>query len=306
MQTIWTGNIQFSLVNIPVRLYAAVDSSQSIHFTLLTKGDHHQVGYVKTDKETGEPLEQDDIVKGYEYASDQYVIVSDEDIEKAEPESSQVIKIEGFIDEDETHPTLYNKPYFIGPQDESAVEIFRLFTQTLNETAQTAVGRVTLRNKESPALLQSYESGILMYKLRYPEQIRSMQDVPNVEKDAKVDESQLEMAKELVEKMTKSFGDIDMENYYYEAMKQMIEKKVNGEEVVQVKEEEHETRDIMTALKESINSAGNGQQGDGQQENSQTYDDLTKDELYEKAGKADIKGRSKMSKGELIEALKNH
>jgi DNA end-binding protein Ku len=300
MRTIWKGHIQFSLVNIPVRLYSAVDAGKSIHFDWLTKENHHHVGYVKTDKETGEALDQDDIVKGYEYESDQYVIITDEDIEKAEADSSRIIKIKGFIDDDETHPTLYDKPYFIGPEDESAVATYQLFTRTLKDTRKMAVGQVVLRKKGAPALLTFYEGGLLMYKLRFPEQLRSMNDVPGIEKEEEVDDEQLEMARELVEKMTKNFADIDMENHYYQAMKNMIEAKVEGKEVVSVEEEEPETRDIMTALKESIESSGNGQ-SNGQQE---AYENLTKKELYEKAGEADIEGRSKMSKDELVEALK--
>lgn len=259
MRTIWKGHIQFYLVNIPIRLYSAVDSGQKISFDLLSKDGHHPVGYVKTDKETGEPLDNEDIVKGYEYESDQYVIIDEEDIEKAEPKSTKAIKIKGFIDKDETHPTLYDKPYFLGPESESTAEIYRLFTRTLEETGKTAVGKVVLRNKESPILLTPYEGGILMYKLRYPHQLRSMKDVPNVDVEEEVDEEQLDMAKELVEKMAKDFSDIDMEDHYYKAMMEMINAKIEGKEVVSVEEEEPETRDIMTALKESIDTAGNGQ-----------------------------------------------
>jgi len=301
MRTIWKGHIKFSLVNIPVRLYTAVDAAKSISFDWLTKNENHPVGYTKTDKMTGDPLEDDDIVKGYEYEPDQYVIIPDEDIEKIKPESTRAIQIQGFISSDQMHPTLYDKPYFIGPESESDVDTYRLFTKTLNDTGKIAVGTVVLRDKESPILLTPHEGGILMYKLRYPNQMRSMEDVPNL-KDGEVDEEQLEMAKELVNKMAKDFSDINLENHYYKAMKEMVDRKVEGKEVVSVEEEEKaKPKDIMTALKESIESAGNGQ-SDGQQK----FEDLTKDELYEKAGEADIEGRSKMNKDELIKALKKH
>lgn len=300
MQTIWKGSVQFSLVNIPVRLYSAVDSAKTINFDWLTKDEHHHVGYTKTDKTTGEPLEKEDIVKGYEYEPDQYVIIEDEDIDKMKPESTQVIKIIGFISEDDTHPTLYSKPYFLGPESDSAVETYRLFTKTLEETGKMAVGKVAIRDKEAPVLLAPYEDGILMYKLRYPNQIRSMEDVPNLGHED-VDEEQLEMAKELVEKMTKSFSDIDLENHYYQNMEKMIDQKVEGKEVVSVDEEEEaEPKDIMTALKKSINSTNGNSKENGKHEQ---LSDLKKDELYEKAEKADIKGRSKMNKDELIKAL---
>lgn len=310
MRTMWKGHIQFSLVNIPIRLYSAVDSGKSISFDWLTKDEHHAVGYTKTDKETGEPLEKGDIVKGYEYEPDQYVIVEDEDFEKIKPKTSKAIKVEGFIDETETHPMLFDKPYFIGPESESGIDTYRLFTRTLKDTGRTAVGRVVLRNKESLVLLKPHEGGVLMYKLRFPNQLRSMKDVPYVDEEEEVDKDQLEMAKELVSKMTKSFSDIDMEDHYYQQMKEMIEAKIEGKEVVSVEEKEPETRDIMTALKESIAATGNGEKAngertDGEQADSEKYnDDWTKKELYSEAEKADIRGRSKMDKQELIEALK--
>lgn len=254
MRTIWKGHIQFSLVTIPIRLYSAVDSGKSISFDLLTKDGHHPVGYQKQDKVTGDPISKDDIVKGYEYEPDQYVIIEKEDIEKIQPKTSKVIEVKGFVDKDEAHPALYDKPYFIGPENESAAKTYHLFRKTLEDSNKIGVGSVVLRNKESPALLTIQEEGIMMYKLRYPNQMRSIKDVPNLE-NAEVDEEQLEMAKKVVESMSKEFSEIDLENHYYNAMKEMIDAKVEGKDVVSISEEEPETRDIMTALKESIESS---------------------------------------------------
>lgn len=254
MRTIWKGHIQFSLVSIPIRLFTAVDSGKSINFDLLTKDEHHPVGYTKTDKITGQPVDKDDIVKGYEYEPDRYVIIEDKDFEKIEPKMSKVIEIQGFVKEDDIHPTLFDKPYFIGPENESAAKTYNLFLKTLEDSGKIGVGSVVLRKKESPVLLTAHEDGILMYKLRFPNQMRSMKDVPNLG-DEEVDKEQLKMAKTLVDSMTKDFSEIDMENHYYLAMKEMVEAKVKGEEVISVSEEVPETRDIMSALKESIESA---------------------------------------------------
>lgn len=254
MRTMWKGHIQFSLVTIPIRLYTAVDSGKQISFDLLTREDHHPVGYQKYDKVTGEPISKDDIVKGYEYEPDQYVIIEKEDIEKVKPKASKMIEIQGFVDGEEAPPTLYDKPYFIGPENESASKTYGLFRQTLQDTGKIGVGTVVLRDKESPVLLTAQEGGIMMYKLRYPEQMRNMEEVPNLE-NGSVDKEQLKMAKNLVDSMSKKFSEIDLENHYYEAMMEMIDAKVKGKEVVSVSEEPKETRDIMTALKESIESS---------------------------------------------------
>lgn len=254
MRTIWKGRIQFSLVTIPIRLYTAVDSSKSMNFDLLTREDHHPVGYTKTDKVTGKPVDKSQIVKGYEYQPDSYVIIEDEDFEKVQPKSSKAIEIEGFIDSKETHPMLYDKPYFIGPENESANKTYNLFYRALEETGKSAVGKVVLRNRESPAVLTTQENVLLMYKLRYPEQVRSAKDVPYVNGED-INQEQLELAKNLIENMSKSFSEIDMENHYYQMLKEMVEAKVEGKEVVSVEEEVPEPKDIMTALKESIESS---------------------------------------------------
>ncbi len=254
MRTIWKGHIQFSLVTIPIRLYTAVDSSKSMDFDLLTREEHHPVGYTKTDKVTGKPVEKDQIVKGYEYQPESYVIIEDEDFEKVEPKSSKAIEIEGFIDTTETHPMLFYKPYFIGPESESAAKTYNLFYRALEDTGKSAMGKVVLRNREAPALLTTHENVILMYKLRYPEQVRSAKDVPYIDGE-EVNEEQLELAKNLIGNMTKGFSEIDMENHYYQMLKEMVEAKVEGKEVVSVEEEKPEPKDIMTALKESIESS---------------------------------------------------
>jgi DNA end-binding protein Ku len=254
MRTIWKGHIQFSLVTIPIRLYSAVDSGKKISFDLLTRDDHHPVGYQKIDKNTGKPVNKDDIVKGYEYEPDQYVIIEKEDIEQVQPKMSRAIEIRGFVDKNEAHPALYDTPYFIGPDSESTAKTYSLFRQTLEKSGKIGVGTVVLRNKESPALLTVHEGGILMYKLRYPNQMRSMKEVPNLV-NGEVDDEQLKMAQTLVDSMSKKFTEIDLENHYYHAMKEMIEAKVEGKEIVSVTEEEAKPRDIMTALKESIESS---------------------------------------------------
>ena len=147
MRTIWKGHIQLSQVSIPIRLFTAVDSGKSINFDLLTKDEHHPVGYTKTDKITGQPVDKDDIVKGYEYEPDRYVIIEDKDFEKIEPKMSKVIEIQGFVKEDDIHPTLFDKPYFIGPENESAAKTYNLFLKTLEDSGKIGVGSVVLRKK---------------------------------------------------------------------------------------------------------------------------------------------------------------
>lgn len=254
MRAIWKGHIQFSLVTIPIRIYNAIDSGQSISFNLLSKEGHNPVSYEKKDKVTGKPLRSEEIIKGYQYEPGQYVIIEDEDIDKIKLKSSKVIEIEGFVLANEVHPTLYEAPYYLGPDGEVAAKTYGLLSETLKETGRIAVGKVVLRDRETPVLLAPHEGGMVMYRLRYPNEVRSMKEVPQL-LEVKPDKEQLKLAKTLVDSMTTKFANIEMKDHYYEALKSVIDAKIAGKEVVMVTEEEPQVVDIMTALKASIDAA---------------------------------------------------
>ena len=254
MRSIWKGHIQFSLVTIPIRLYNAIDTGQSIGFNLLTKEGHHPVGYEKKDKVTGQPLRTEDIVKGYEYEPGQYVIIDQDDLNKVKLKSEKVIEIEGFVNTSEVHPTLFESPYFIGPDGDVAAKTYGLLCATLKESGKVGVGKVVLRDRETPVLIIPHERGMLLYRLRYPNEVRSINEVPSL-LEVKADKEQLKLAKTLVDSMSTEFSKIEMKDHYYEAMKAIIDAKVVGKEVVMVTEEEPKVVDIMTALKASIDAA---------------------------------------------------
>lgn len=254
MRSIWKGHIQFSLVTIPVRIYTAFDSGKKISFNLLSKEGHNPVGYDKKDKVTGKSLDNEDIVKGYEYGEGQYVIIDKEDLEKAKVKSTKVIEIEGFVDKEEVPAVLYDSPYFIGPESEVAAKNYELLVETLRQTGKIGVGKVALRDRENPVLIAPQNDGMMLYKLRYPNELRNFQDVPYLV-DVEANEEQLNLAKTLVESMSANFADLEFEDKYYDKLKEIIEAKIEGKEVVTVSDEEPETVDIMTALKTSIESA---------------------------------------------------
>jgi len=254
MRAIWKGHIQFSLVTIPVRIYNAIDSGQSISFNLLSKEAHNPVSYEKKDKVTGEPLRSEDIVKGYQYEPGQYVIIEQEDLDKVRLKSTKVIEIEGFVSTEEVSPTLYEAPYFIGPDGDVAAKTYGLLAAVLKDTGKIAVGKVVLRDRETPVLLTPMEKGIVMYRLRYPNEVRSINEVPQL-LEVKADKDQLKLAKTLVDSMSTKFANIEMKDHYYDALKEIIDAKIQGKEIVTVVEEEPKVVDIMTALKASIDAA---------------------------------------------------
>jgi len=254
MRAIWKGHIQFSLVTIPIRIYNAIDLGKTISFNLLSREGHNPVGYEKKDKVTGQPLKNEDIVKGYEYEPGQFVIMEQDDLDKVKIKSARVIEIEGFVSVSEVHPTLFESPYYLGPDGDVAAKTYGLLSQTLKEAGKIAVGKVVLRDRETPVLLSPHETGMVMYRLRYPDEVRPIREVPQL-LEVKADKEQLKLAKTLVDSMTVKFSKIEMKDNYYDALKEIIDAKIAGKEIVTITEEEPKVVDIMTALKASIDAA---------------------------------------------------
>src|SRR5882762_8319449 len=252
MRSIWKGHIRFSLVTIPIRIYNAVDTAeQAIRFNQLHKDDNGAVGYDKKCKKCGKALTTDEIVKGYQFEPEQYVIVSPEDFEKLKLKSTKVIEIEGFIDASEVQPSLYESPYFAGPDGPVAAKTYSLLSQALKASGKVGIGKVVLRDREEVVMIGPEHGGLILYKLRHPNELRKIDSVPQIEhKEANKEELKLSVS--LVESMSSSLKEIDLTDRYRDALREMIEAKVAGKEVITVAEEEKPVVDIMTALKQSI------------------------------------------------------
>src|SRR6266576_2089825 len=182
MRSIWKGYIRFSLVTIPIRIYNAVDTEEAIRFNQLHKDDNGAVDYDKKCKKCGKALTAEEIVKGYQFEPEQYVIVSPEDLAKIKLKSTKVIEIEGFIDASEVHPTLYESPYFAGPDGMVAAKTYSLLTEALKTSGKVGVGKVVLRDREEVVMIGPLDGGLVLYKLRNPSELRKMESVPQIEK----------------------------------------------------------------------------------------------------------------------------
>src|SRR5438552_4182712 len=207
MRSIWKGHIQFSLVTIPIRIYNAVDSEETIRFNQLHKEDNGAVGYEKKCKKCGKALTAEDIDKGYQFEPEQYVIISPDDMEKIKLKSTKVIEIEGFIDSSEVHPTLYESPYFAGPDGVVAAKTYSLLTQALEASGKVGIGKVVLRDREEVVLIAPLETGLVLYKLRNPQELRKIVEVPQLEK-LDVNKDELKLSISLVESMATSLEDV--------------------------------------------------------------------------------------------------
>src|SRR5690349_17059627 len=203
MRSIWKGHIRFSLVTIPIRIYNAVDTAETIRFNQLHKEDNGAVGYHKKCKKCGKALTAEEIVKGYQFEPEQYVIVSPEDLAKIKLKSTKLIDIEGFIDASEVHPSLYESPYLAGPDGLVAAKTYSLLSEALKASGKVGIGKVVLRDREEIVMIAPLDGGIILYKLRQPNEVRKMDNVPQIErKEANKDELKLSIS--LVESMSSS------------------------------------------------------------------------------------------------------
>ncbi len=255
MRSMWKGFLRFMVVSFPIRIYNAIEGSETVRFNQLHKGCNGRVGYEKRCKRCQEILEAKDIVKGYETQPEQYVIVEDDDLKKVKLKSTKMIEIEGFIEATEVPTTWYESPYYIGPDGLVAVKTFNLLREALRKSGRAAVGRVVLHDREDVVLLAPQDSGIVLYKLREPRAIRNIDQVPQLETNEPVKEKELNVTLQLIEQMVTSISEIDTTDHYQAALRELIQAKVQGQELVAVQEEEQLSGDIMDLLMQSLEKA---------------------------------------------------
>jgi DNA end-binding protein Ku len=255
MRAMWKGHLRFHLVTVPVKLYAAEESASKISFNQLHEEDYGRIGYVKRCKKCGKEVSQGDIVMGYQFEPDRYVVVGKEDIDKLKVTGTRVIDIEGFVDADEVDPMLFERPYFIGPDGQVAGRTYALLRDALRSKNKLGIGRVVLSDRESLIALAPHEQGLIGFKLRFPYEIRSIDNVPQIDQVGEAKKEEMKLAEQLIESMEVAFADIDMRDTYQEALLELVEAKAEGREIVSVEEEPREVVDIMSALEASIKQA---------------------------------------------------
>lgn len=257
MRSIWKGHIRFSLVTIPIQIFNAVESKGNVSFRQIHSKDNGPVGYKKYCKSCEETVSRDDIVKGFEYEPDQYAIFSSEELNSVKLKSTKAIDVEAFVDINEVHPTRYEAVYYIGPESEVAKKTFALFCATLRESGKAGIGRIILRDREDVVLITPHENALIMYKLRFPYELRSIEKVPDTKDLEQPDKAAMKLAMQLVDSLSMPFENVDFEDRYRDALLELVEQKVQGKQIVSMDEEEKDKPvvDIMVALKKSIADA---------------------------------------------------
>ncbi len=251
----WKGHLKLSLVSCPVRVFNAVSGSEKVAFNLLHKDTHNRVQMKPHDPELG-AVERSDLVKGYQYEKDRYVVFTEEDFDKVQIESSKAIVIEKFVDADDVDPIYFDSPYYVAPDGAVAEETFRVIQQAMRKESKVALSRVVLSNRERLIALMCRDNGFVMMTLRSATEVRAAADYFTDIKDEPAEPEMLELAERLIEQKSGRFDPSEFRDRYQEAVIEMVKAKVKGQEPVLAKAPERgKVINLMDALKRSIEEA---------------------------------------------------
>ena len=260
----WKGAIQFGLVTIPVKLYVATESRAGVSFNMLHKEDLSRIQMKIVCPVEDEIIPRTDTVKGYEYAPDQYVVITDEDLESLPLKTVRSIEIEQFVESEqaETNTRFVKQAYYIEP-DKIGRKAFNLLKTVLEEKGLTAICKVVIKDREALAALNPFDKTMLLSTLYWPDEIRALGELDLPEEEAELKPAERQMAEQLISAMT---GEFDPEQYrdeYRDALMKIIESKVEGREMTAPEPVAESTKlvDLMAALEASVKAAKDAREG---------------------------------------------
>ncbi|WP_437626095.1 Ku protein [Sorangium sp. So ce321] len=283
-RSIWKGSISFGLVQIPVALYPAEEPNE-LHFTQLDKRNMTPIRYERVNRETGEPVSWDDIVRGYPYEKGEYVVMSDEDLRRANVEATQTVDILDFVDESEIDPMYYDKPYYLAPASQnkkkSPMTAYVLLREALRKTGKVGIAKVVIRTREHIAAVRPRGRALVLNLLRFAHELRTDEelDLPEMDAEGKgLGKRELEMAERLVAEMATEWKPEKYKDEYRDDVMKLIEKKVKSGQTTTPAEpaEEEEKRrdtgtvDLIALLKKSLGQKGGKAANDDDKEPSES------------------------------------
>lgn len=248
---LWKGAISFGMVSIPVRLYTATED-KDVHFNMLHEKDHARVRQkLFCTEEDVEVDRSTEVVKGYEVTPGHYVVMEDEDFEKVPVKSTHTIEITDFVNLDDIDPILYQKTYFLEPED-VGMKPFALLMAALQETGRVAIAKVTLRQKEQLCSLRIYGGTIALETMFYSDEVRSAGELSLPGEDVKIEDRELKMATSIVDMLTGEFDHEQYKDEYREALLEIIGKKAEGQTIEAPAPAAAKITDLTEALRASV------------------------------------------------------
>ena len=257
-RSLWTGSITFGLVNIPVKLFTAVREND-IHFHMLHDQDHVRLQRKMVCPADGKEVHNEHVVKGYEVAPGQYVVIQQEDLEAAAPKKSHTIDLEDFVDLNQIDPVYFDRPYYVVPT-EQGTKAYRLLVEAMERSKKVGIARFVMRNKEYLCALRPVDGALVLETMHFNDEVVPLKDV-DVPVKSKVDDREIKMATQLIDSLTTRFKPEKYRDTYRDAVMEIIERKAEGEEVVApppVEEKKGRVTNLMAALEASLAKAKEG------------------------------------------------
>ncbi|HWH31261.1 MAG TPA: Ku protein [Egibacteraceae bacterium] len=264
-RSLWKGALSFGLVNVPVRLYTATDD-KTPSFNQLRASDHSRIGYKRVAKADDQEVDYDDIVKGYEYERDRYVVFTPEELEAMKPPSSRTIEILQFTPLEQIDPIYFQRAYYLAP-DPSGAKAYALLAQAMKDRKTVALCKVAIRDKEHLATLRLRDDVMVLETMWWPDEIREVSladfDIDELPEPRK---QEVQMAQTLIENLTEDFDPSQFSDTYRERVMEAVKRKVEGEEITIADEGEEPAAvvDLMAALKQSVEASKSKRGGDKQ------------------------------------------
>lgn len=253
----WRGHLKLSLVTCPVAVYSATTEKSDIHLHFLNPETGNRIRYKVVDAETLDEVERSDLVRGYEFAKDRYVTLTDEELDELKVESSDTMVVESFVPADSVPPIYFANAYYVAPDGEAGMEAFTVIREAMGKAGMFAITRAVFSRKERVIAIRPEGKGLIAFALREPSDIRNAADVFEEIEAGKPDADMLAMAKTLVESKAAAFDPQDFEDRYEQRIRDLVQAKLKGVEL----EDEPEERapnvvNLMDALKRSLSAEG--------------------------------------------------
>jgi DNA end-binding protein Ku len=252
---IWRGHLRLALVSCPVALYNARHDRATLRFHFINPETGHRVRMITQDAETGEELARRDLVKGYEFKKDHYLIMSDEDFESARVESSGTMTVDKFVPAGSIDPIFYDSSYYLVPDGEAGQDVYTVLREAIRKSGKVAMSRVVIARRERAIALMPSENGMVVHTLYEERDINSPKALFDHVADAKPEADMVQLATQLIDRQTGQYDPADVEDRYEARLRAVIDAKLKGEGVDMQAEEEPDRGnviDLMAALKKSL------------------------------------------------------
>jgi DNA end-binding protein Ku len=252
MRAIWTGAIGFGLVNIPVRIFSATQDS-NLDLDMLDKKDHSKIRFKRVNEDSGREVAWENIVKAYDY-NGKYVVLDDEDFQKASPEKSKIIEIVEFVKETDIESIFYETPYFLEPQ-KSGQKAYTLLREALKKSGKVGLGNFVMRTKEALCVLKPMDNAILLQQIRFAQEIRNINDL-DIPGKSTLKAGEMQMALALIDQLTGKFDISKYKDTYTDQLLKLIQAKAKGKKLQPspLRVVHSKSKDLMDQLKESLSA----------------------------------------------------